>query len=288
MQVNSKQQAESILKDCDIPSVPMVALKIIRLVDDPNTGIDKLQDAIMADQALSVRVLRLANSAFYGLSRNIDTITDAITIMGFKTIRNLALAASTKEVYKKFGLLEQKLWEHSIGASVGAGLIARHVRHSSAEEAMVAGLLHDIGKVVMNNSHPDRFLALTEQVYNEMVTYYESEETTFGYSHAAAGGIFAQKWGFPETLCNAIRRHHFESLDDLADLPPDARRLCCIVTLADTLCLRLGIGYRAPMPGLVRMVDECCNILGMDAGDLDTLSDTFGHEYIKEKLLYQA
>ncbi|MBA4373163.1 MAG: HD family phosphohydrolase [Thermodesulfovibrio sp.] len=278
---------DQILKMCDIPAVPMVAMKVLKLVDSQNTDVDSLQEVIMADQSLAARVLQMSNSSFYGMGRNVDTISDAIVLMGFNTIKNLALAVSTKEVYKKFGLLEQKLWEHSIGVSVAAGLIAREIRVGPAEEATVLGLLHDVGKVVMNNSQPERFSMLTEMVYNERVMYTDRERSIFGFGHAEVGGIFAHKWGFPNHLCDSIRRHHFGSYDDLLDLEPRTRALCCIVALADSLCIRLGVGYRGPMADLPLRDSEYMQLLKITEDRMAEIIERFKMAYIEEKLSYQ-
>ncbi len=288
--VNSiMQTSELILKSCNIPAVPMVAVRILRLVDDPKTEINDLQDAIMSDQALAARVIRLANSAYYGLRRDIDTISEAIVMMGFEIIKNLALAVSTREVYKSFGLLEQKLWEHSIGVSIAAGLIARGANFPKAEEAMVAGLLHDIGKVVMNNSQPQRFSLLTQRVYGERATYSRKEKEIFGFGHAEVGGLLAQKWGFPEALCDVITRHHSNNPDDgLFDGEPYRSALCYIVALADALCVRLGVGYRGPMADLDLMDWKWKEILGITDDRFSEIVETFKQAYIQEKLLYQV
>ncbi|MGC2062655.1 MAG: HDOD domain-containing protein [Thermodesulfovibrionales bacterium] len=278
---------EQILKMCDIPAVPMVAVKVLKLVDSQNTDVDSLQDVIMADESLAARVLQMSNSSFYGMGRDIDTISDAIVLMGFNTIKNLVLAVSTKEVYKKFGLLEQKLWEHSIGVSVAAGLIAREMRIDQAEEATVAGLLHDVGKVVMNNSQPERFSMLTEIVYNERVMYVDREEEIFGFSHAEVGGIFANKWGFPEHLCNTIRRHHFGAYGDLRDLETGTQALCCITALADSLCIRLGVGFRGPMADLPLRDHEFMQLLKIGDDQMTEITERFIKAYFEEKLSYQ-
>jgi putative nucleotidyltransferase with HDIG domain len=281
------QNAELILKSCEIPAVPMVALKVLRLMNDPNTDIGVLQDTIMADQALAARVLRVANSAYFGSRRNVDTISAAIIMMGFQTIKNLVLAASTKQVYKSFGLLEQKLWEHSIGVSVAASILAREVSGVNAEEATVAGLLHDIGKVIMNNSQPERFSILTEMVYNDRVPFFEREKEIFGFGHAEVGGLFAEKWGFPDGLCDVIRRHHFAHYDDLMELEPARRTLCTVTTLADALCIRLGVGYRGPMADLVLKDAECRDILRISDERYAQVIEDFKRAYIEEKMSYQ-
>lgn len=278
---------ELILKTCEIPAVPMVALKVLRLVNDPNTEIEALQNAIIADQSLSARVLRIANSVFYGSRRNIDTVSDAIIMTGFKTIKNLVLAAATRDVYKKFGLLEQKLWEHSIGVSVAASILAQEVGGMSAEEATVAGLLHDVGKVIMNNSQPERFGVLTELVYNDRITFTQKERDVFGFGHAEVGSLFAQRWEFPDGLCDVIRRHHYEQYDDLMDMEPARRMLCTVVALADALCVRLGVGYRGPMADLVLRDSECRDILKIGDDRYAEIIEEFKLAYLQEKSSYQ-
>lgn len=276
-----------MLKDCEIPSVPVVALKILNLVNDPGADVKTVQDAILMDQALAARVLRIANSSYYGLRRNIDTVSEAIIMMGFGTIKNLVLAVSTRQVYKKFGLLEKMLWEHSIGASVAASLIAGEIRFPNVEEASVAGLLHDVGKVAMDNSQPEKFSALMEMVYNEGVTFSMREKAIFGFSHAEAGRFFAQKWGFPEDLCNVIRRHHFDTFNDLLDLENDTKTLCCIVALADALCLRLGVGYREPINDLALTDSKYRKMLDINDKMYAGLIERFNQTYTQEKMSYQ-
>ena len=96
---------ELVLKACDIPPVPMVAFKILKLIEDPNTTLEDLQRVIMGDQAMATRILKIANSAFYGARRHIDTVSQAITIIGFNTVKSVVLAASTREIYKGFGII---------------------------------------------------------------------------------------------------------------------------------------------------------------------------------------
>ncbi|MFN3396515.1 MAG: HDOD domain-containing protein [Thermodesulfovibrionales bacterium] len=278
---------ELILQSYDIPAVPMVAVKILRLIDDPKTMIDDLQRTIMADQGLATRVLKMANSAFYGVRHNVDTISEAIAIMGFNAIRNLTLAVATREVYKRFGLIEQKLWEHSLGVSIASGIIASIIPSVKNEEAVVAGLLHDVGKVIMNNAEPERFMVLTQRVYEERVTYYEIEEGIFGFTHAEAGYMLAEKWGFPEVLCDVIRHHH-ECYRGSQDDDPYTRMLCCTVAMADAICVRLGVGYRGPMADLNLHIEEIGKILDINEDRREEIIRKFKLTYIEEKMSYQV
>jgi putative nucleotidyltransferase with HDIG domain len=279
---------ELVLKTCDIPAVPLVAVKILKLIDDPNTTIEDLHKAIMADQALATRVLKTANSAFYGVRQNIDTISDAVAMMGFNTIKTLTLAVSTRDVYKKFGLLEQKLWEHSLGVSIAAGIIARDNSHLKNEEAVMAGLLHDIGKVVMNNSQPERFSVLTQKVYEERVLFTSVEKEMFGFTHAEAGSLLAEKWGFPPILCEVIEKHHvcISANETLGD-DPYLKLMCSTVALADAVCIRLGVGYRGPMADLDLGIKELRTTLNINEERYDEIIDIFKRMYIEEKMLYQ-
>lgn len=276
-----------VLKTCDLPAVPVIAVKIIKLIDNDNTTVDDIQKAIMADQSLATRVLKIANSAFYGVRHNVDTISQAISIMGFNAVKNLTLAASTREVYKKFGLLEQKLWEHSLGVSIAAGIIAMETSFLKREEAVVAGLLHDIGKVVMNNGHPEKFSLLTQRVYEEKVTYASIEQDIFGFSHAEAGYLVSVKWGFPHILSDVIRRHHSYIPGRPLHEDPYANSLSATIILADALCGRLGVGYRGPGGNLDDGIEGLRKMLDISKPRLDEIIAVFKNAYVEEKMNYQ-
>ncbi|MGD0884112.1 MAG: HDOD domain-containing protein [Thermodesulfovibrionales bacterium] len=275
------------LQTTDIPAVPMVALKVIRLIDQPHTSLDDLQQALIADQAHATRILKIANSAFYGARRNIDTISEAISIMGFKTLRTIILAVSTREVYKRFGLTEQKLWEHALGVSVAAGIIAADVPMLNNEEAVVAGLLHDMGKVIMNNSQPERFSLLTRRVNEERVPFASIELEVFGFSHAEAGYLLSEKWGFPRILSNVILYHHACDSADLSSEEPYSKTLCAAVALADALCVRLGVGYRGPMADLALGETRWKKALKMTEERFSEIVAIFKDAYIQGKMSFQ-
>lgn len=280
---------ELILSICDLPAVPAVAARILRLVDAPDSSIDEIHKAIMADQALTARVLKTANSAFYSLGHNISTISEAANIMGLNTIKNIVLAVSTRELYKRFGLMEQKLWEHSLGVSIAAGLLANETYFLKKEEAVLAGLMHDVGKVIMNNSQHERFLILTQRVYEEHVTYAAIESEVFGFTHAEAGFLLAEKWGFPQMLCETIRNHHLavNKEEDSLKADPYLSAMCSTVALADALCVRLGVGYRGPRADLDLGDEGLRKQLKITTERYEELTELFKNTYIGEKLSFQ-
>ncbi|MDA8168198.1 MAG: HDOD domain-containing protein [Nitrospiraceae bacterium] len=275
-----------ILKTADLPAVPHVATKILDLIEDENASLEDLKKAIMADQSLTTRILKIANSAFYNVRQNVDTISDAISIVGLNTIKSITLAVSTREIYKSYGIIEQKLWEHSMGVSVAAGVIAGEVPFIKKEEAVVAGLLHDIGKVVMNNSQPEKFSMLINAVHEEGAPFSKIELDYFEYSHAEAGFVLAEKWGFTEVLANTILGHHcWNGPGAVSGKDPYTRSLCLIIALADALCAKLGLGYRGPV-GFDLGEETLREQLKISSEQLEGIISMFKNDYIHEKMFF--
>jgi len=135
-----------------LPTLPSVIVRVNEQVANPKTSALDLARTILEDQSLTARLLRLVNSPFYGFPRRIATVTEAVTILGFAPVRSLLLTASVVDLLvgeETPDFSPTGLWEHSVGAAVGAGLIARYTRHEDREEVFVAGLLHDVGKLGM-------------------------------------------------------------------------------------------------------------------------------------------
>ncbi len=235
---------EVIMSTCDLPTIPSVAGRVIQLVSDPNISAEKLSEAIIVDQNLVARVLKIANSASYGCLRNVSSLNQAVTILGFSTLKNIVLAASIKGVHKRFGLAEKMLQEHSLGTAMTAHYFAKETSFKNQEEVFLAGLLHDIGKVVLNNNVPDKFSMVMEEVYNTGCTFTEMEKDVFGFTHAEVGRLVVKKWNLSQELEEVIRFHHEPERADKND--PYVFQLTSIVNLADAMCHNLGIGLKEP------------------------------------------
>lgn len=233
----------------DLPAVPAVAQEVMRLVERPETTADDLRAVVETDPAIASRILKVANSSLYGLSRSIETLHHAISVLGFRTVRGLVMAASLNQSFKHFGLTEKLLWEHAIVASTVAAALGEYDGVGvPRDEAFTVGLLHDLGKVALSNCSHDEYGEVIRTVYNDGKSFTEAEREAFGFDHAALGAQVARKWKLPATLEAAIRHHH--EPEALATLGPDEARLTALAAVTTALCTRLGIGRREPVAEL--------------------------------------
>ena len=196
----------------DLPTLPSVVHEIVKIVDSPTTSASDLNRAISIDQALSAKVLKLVNSAFYGFPKKIDTLTHAIVILGFNTVRSLALSISMLDFFSRRGVHHQlnytEFWRHSIGVSVLSRYIAKGAFPAIAEECLVAGLLHDIGILILDQFLPSDFSEALETMKNEQIELYKAEQKTLGIDHCRVGRLLAEKWNMPDALLYPIAYHH--------------------------------------------------------------------------------
>ena len=206
-----------------LPEVPQVAFRVIQLLNIPDTAVSQLAELIGADQALTAKLLRLCNSAYYGLSRKVTTVSEAIMIVGFSAVKSMVLMITTQSTMNK-GLLGYKIkpgefWRHSLGTAESARLIAKQCGDPREEESFTAGLIHDIGKMVLNQCALPEVYRATNLMQKENISIYAAEARILGFNHAEAGATLADRWKFPPLLVDAIRYHH-EFTHALADNLP--------------------------------------------------------------------
>lgn len=231
-----------ILETIDIPSLPPVATKVLQLISSDNSSIKELEDILSKDQSFSARLLRIANSPYYGRNRSVDSISSAIILIGFNTMKSLVVAASLKDMHRNFGIFEQKLWEHSLAVSVAASTLAAETKIMKPDEALVAGLVHDMGKIVLNTSISESYALVVERVYAEGLPFIEVEDQMLGFNHCNVGGLISRKWKLPKNLETVIEFHHTEDFPSFDD--PSYESTCQITRIADAICLYLGIGFK--------------------------------------------
>jgi putative nucleotidyltransferase with HDIG domain len=195
-----------ILNSKDLPTIPVLLARILAVVDGEHSSARELVDVMQRDQALTGRVLRLANSGFFGFSRQVATLPRAIMILGFSTVRSLALGVKIWEAMRgRDGLSLTELWEHSALVGAAARLIARRVRVADPEEIFTAGLLHDIGRAVLNLRFPAEYAAAASATGPDRL---ERERAAFGIDHTQAGAWLAEAWSLPQSIVETAACHH--------------------------------------------------------------------------------
>ncbi|MEW6258647.1 MAG: HDOD domain-containing protein [Thermodesulfobacteriota bacterium] len=224
----------------DLPTLPRTILRISELVNNPKTSAKDLAKVITDDQVLTARLLKLVNSSFYGFPQKISTVTGAIVLLGFDAIRNLLLTTSVFDLfsnkYKANKELQEKFWDHSLGCAIGAKAIGGFLKSEQVEELFVAGLLHDIGKIVEMMIMPQEFEQAVQKTRDEPITIYQAEEQVLGFTHTEVGRLLAEKWNLPTKLSHIIAHHHH---------PIKAGRFVdetAVVHVADIFCRALGLG----------------------------------------------
>lgn len=236
------QLKQLIMTVRDLPAMPHIASKVLELSSDPETSAARLQQVIADDQAMAARILKIANSALYACSRRIKTLSEAIVMLGFNSIRSLVVASAARNLYSvggsRSGLKERLLWEHSIGCAFACRVLVAGRHPALMEEAFLAGLMHDIGKLVLSIQVPDRFEEIVQIVYNENRDFQSTERELLGFDHAQVGALLVNKWKLPAVLEEVIGLHHtYESFSS-------GHPLLLYLDLANRLCHKLGIGFQ--------------------------------------------
>jgi HD-like signal output (HDOD) protein len=232
--VQDRMQAKKEVRRIkNLPTVPGIVAKISRIVENPETSVADVGRLISQDQVLSAKVLRMANSAFFGMSRKISSISQALIILGFEVVKGLVLTSSVFDMIQKS---MAGLWEHSIGCAAASGVIASHLGRDDAEEVLVAGLLHDLGKVVLALNLPEEMKLVRAKVEEEKLYFYEAENLILDFDHAEIGQWLAEHWNLPESLAEPMRFHH---KPEKAVLKPE---WTAIVHIADIITRAKGFG----------------------------------------------
>lgn len=249
----------------ELPSIPALIAEAIRVIDDPSaSGVD-IEAVIMRDQSFAVRVLRVVNSAAYGFSRRIETVREAIVMLGNRKIRNLAGSMVAAGLYAKpiSGLSDPLLlWAHSVAASAWASEIIAYKRLWHAQSAVMAALLHDVGLVVLSQHAPDRMREVLETSRREQRHHVGVEDELLGTTHARVGATLCAKWMLPVGMTQLINAHHVHQL------PTDDA--LAVLMLADRLAhdgghMALSWSVAPAIP------DELAASIGITVGDLEQI-----------------
>ena len=222
-----------------LPMMPLVATQMMELINTPETSASALAKVVEKDPAVSARVLKIANSSFYSMSRQVTSLSTAVVILGERTLKNLVLAASMRGMNQSFGKVEQMLWEDSMVCALGARYLASKLGLVDPEEAFMAGLFRHIGLVVINNQQGDAAEFIIKSMESKNLIMAEQERSIFGATHAEIGAAVLENWKLSELLSLVALHHSDIAFADQVDT--NVVNMVCIVNIAGQLPGYFGI-----------------------------------------------
>jgi putative nucleotidyltransferase with HDIG domain len=262
--------------------LPTTIRKLIELTQDPDTALSEIVLVLEKDQVMVSKILKLSNSSYYGFSKQIKTISHAVVCLGYNSIKNLALTASTHSIFNKgvisYALEKGSLFKHSYSVAIGARTLAKRINYPNVEEAFVMGLLHDVGKVVVDQYAKQKFIDVIRLFRKGNITFLKAEEEVLGFNHGEIGAQVAEKWNLSDDLVDSIRFHHDPQS------APDDNIAVHIVHVADVVSELLGIGLG--YDGLnYELCPESMAKLSLTPLDIETLMINVMDEFKSEELL---
>lgn len=285
-EINSK--VKSVVSNIrNLPTPPIVFHQIQKVINDPNVSADKVASILSEDPAMSVKVLRLTNSAFYGLSKEIESVKQAVIIVGFEAIKNLVLSASVLDMFKNKDSQseeQENYWRHSLSTAICCRILARKLKSRGMvdpDSAFSAGLLHDVGKMVISTFLPDEYCQFKNaRLDDSLSSDYELENKLFGFNHAQIGGVLGMQWKIPQKLIEAIIRHHNP------DFSEDGEQLIYNVYLGNYIAKKTfsssGEGTMAP-----QIASETYDYFGISEEDIVEFCELLREEYAKSETFMQ-
>jgi putative nucleotidyltransferase with HDIG domain len=236
-QENLSQHLREVMARHKIPSPPLVVTKVLHMLKDPDFSVRQLSRIISDDPSLASRTLALSRSARYAQRRQPKTVHEAILILGLQTLRNIVLATAAQSFLARNSKLAAKLWSHSLGAALAARILSQRSGFGDAELAFLAGLLHDVGEMVLLNGDPRGFERIVEEVQQNKTSLIDKEKHTYAFDHASIGVALLEFWNIDAQISDAVLRHHEQ------DGSPDPQSLPTILRVADYLCLKADLGF---------------------------------------------
>jgi HD-like signal output (HDOD) protein len=208
MMLTPRRLAETV---SNVPSLPAIFTRLSVAIEDPRSSIRDIESVVREDAALAGRLLRLANSAYFGFPARVDTLSRAITLVGSRQLRDLAIATSVIDTFRGVSpahVTMESFWRHSIGSGLVARILSSWRREPNSEQYFVAGLLHDIGRLILFLKLGNDMSAVLEVAKSSGKMLFQCEQEHLGFDHAAVGGELLKRWNLPPHICSAVEFHH--------------------------------------------------------------------------------
>lgn len=272
--VTSKKLAELIEKvnQSDISSIKQVIIHLIAVINDPDSSAKDLKDIIEKDPPLSARLLKIANSAYYGFRRRISKIQDAIIGIGFDAVKELALSQKVCELFNKSDVIDGYsrlgLCENSVAVALCSKLVYMREFRDPGEIIYIAGLLHNIGIIIEDQFLQDQFRETLAKSQTNECNLTQSEKNILGFDHADIGRELTDNWEFPRELVVSIGHHHTPELSDERH-----KRIVSALFISDYICQKNDIGYKDAPYGNNLQFYQCCTRLNIQEEAMDLIME---------------
>ena len=227
-----------------IPPFPKVAMQVMKMLGDPHVLPKDLAEVIRYDAAITANLLKACNAAYFGLTRKVSSLDEALVLLGQDALKDIIIASSSARFYKGeaggagYQLEQGELWKHSVATAIMAKLITPHFKGVDPGTAFTTGLLHDIGKRFLSSFVAGDFQKIMDRAYIDGLSFMAAEHEILGIDHAQLGSMIMEKWEFPEEMIQAVRSHH--DPEALSQAP-----LTALLAMANTLVISLGVGVGA-------------------------------------------
>jgi len=224
-----------------LPAFPATVHKVTSLINNPDSSLFELVEVIRLDQAITANILRMCNSAYFGLRHKVDNVHDAIMYLGKQNVVRAVMAAGTSRFFKDTPGYEAEakdLWEHAVGTALMSQILAKKILKHEDSQLFTAALMHDIGKIILGEFVSEKYHEIKNSMSARSCSFLEAEEEVLGMNHAGIGGVIAAAWNFPQDIQQAIAYHHRPDRH-----PVMASPMPWLIHLADQGCLMMGIGY---------------------------------------------
>ncbi|TWT40349.1 Phytochrome-like protein cph2 [Phycisphaerae bacterium RAS1] len=258
-----------VLKAESLPSLPTVAMEVLRISRDENASADDLAAAIQHDPALTGKVLKMVNSSMFGVARKVGSVKQAVSLLGLRTVKVMALSFSLVDTVKGCqggGFNFEAFWRRSLSTAVAARLLGKAALPQLAEDAFVAGLLSDLGMVAVWRAAPEKYEAVLKELAKRDQHVTVIEQRVLGMNHAAIGSALLKAWGLPEGVQTSVSAHHGDRLGELTGpVQQQARLVHCAASVADLFCQEI------PPSELDRVREQCVRDLGIDKPKLEQI-----------------
>ena len=266
-----------------LPPFPLVAQRALKLLNQAEVSIQELVEIVKFDPAITANILRISNSAYFGLRREIHSLHQALLLLGTQELLKIIVASGATRVFCKPtpGYFTERLglWRHSVSCALMADMLARELSHPEQATCFTAGLLHDIGKVVLSLYVDQKFTEIMELVESRGMSFLQAEKEVLGVDHAQLGGEMSRLWDFPDRLRLVINLHHLNRPEAFAD------DLVLLVYLADLLTLMFGQDLGAD--GLAyEGFPEVLRHFHLRERDLDKLLLQFGNQWQEAQVFF--